>query len=1302
MEARFRSNTNMRRTSLKLLTLSLLLAAGAAGAQTFTGADLGTPTLKGSVVTNSDGTITITGGGADLWGTADAGYYFYTSVTGQDWDAVVHVLNLTGPDNWTKCELMVRQDDASGSPFPQADDSFIGHVTTRMAGQDELETQYRPVAAGSSYSIATPWIWPNYPNVWLRIQRRGSVFTLQQGPDGTHWDTFTQIDTATTLTSHFDGNAWSDPLYVGVAVTAHKDSDKTGGKATISDLSVKTIPAPTTIGVAQNVQSTTAYENTETGFSFRATNDVSLPFLYQWYKNGQPITNAVDMRGDFTFLAGAADNGAQFYCKATVVGYPNQALTSSTGTLSVLPGSLTVNGGLKVETFLGATRQQVEAGDVGPADSIGVVSSFEMPPNDGINYYARRVSGLFIAPATGDYVFFVNSDDDSDLFLSTDANPANKQLIAQETGYSGSRLWITGGNTTQKRSDQFSPDGGVTYPYQTGIHLVQGSKYYIEGVQHQGTGGDNFAATYKLMTNADPADGDAPLLAATNNNIAYLTSPSTNLTITTQPQDLTVLEGDTASFTVAAATDGELTPTYQWYENDTLIAGATAATYNFVADYKDDNGAKFYAIAQTPSMSATSSVATLTVQPEVFESGRVKVEFWSQRKKAEVEAGTAGPPDYVTSSPGFEAGVNAESGDHYARRISGYFIPPADGDYVFFVNSDDTSDLFLSTDESPAHKRLIAQELTYASAYNWVNDHTASDIPKKRSDQWTDANGNTPYANGIHLLGGQRYYLEADHEEGTGGDHVEVTAVTVAEAAVITNGEDTTLQGNVIGFKLPGPTHASFTQQPQDVSTLSGNSATFSATATTDSSVSIGGIGLPVTNIFVLYQWSKNGTAISGATDSSYTTPLLLPSDTGEQFSCAIRALGMPDWSNSQPATLTVIADTNAPTLVYVAAYTNANLLLMGNASDVVVDLTFSKRMDLASLEQLANYTVSGATVTAVTVNTNAEDRMVELQLSGPPTAPVTVSVNGLKDFSGNALASGASIPVPVLPLTLQDIGSPGYDPLLPSQAYATGTNAFSITAGGHDIWGTGDACAFLFEMKTNDFDVAIRQTYITHSDTWAKAGLMAREAIDDPGSKMWAVNNTPLASDGIPAADGSGAGASQVQYISRPSVDGSAAHAYTINPAPVYPNAWLRLKRVGQVFSAYMSTNGADWTEVGSQDATQVGDSNAVSSVMYVGVDVTAHISATTYSDPATYPLYENTSLFDHYMSAYVQPPPAPTLTAAISGSNILISWSPSGGQLQSSPVLGAQANWQPVGTSNPATVPISGQMQFFRVVGP
>src|SRR5207245_1542344 len=64
----------------------------------------------------------------------------------------------------------------------------------------------------------------------------------------------------------------------------------------------------------------------------------------------------------------------------------------------------------------------------------------------------------------------------------------------------------------------------------------------------------------------------------------------------------------------------------------------------------------------------------------------------------------------------------------------------------------------------------------------------------------------------------------------------------------------------------------------------------------------------------LLYQWNKNGTAISGATSSTYTTPATTNSDSGAQFTVVVSNTAGNVTSNA--ATLTVNAAPVAPSIL--------------------------------------------------------------------------------------------------------------------------------------------------------------------------------------------------------------------------------------------------------------------------------------------------------------------------------------------------------------------------------------------------
>ena len=175
------------------IILSVMLAAGVASAQ-WTGTDLGTPAQSGGFTVNGDGTTTIRGGGNDIWDASDKGYFYYQSVTGLNWDVVVRVRSLEGPDHWTKGELMIRVPDTSG--LPQGNDPFLALMTTRAAGQNEIRDQHRASRGGNAAEITvSPAARPSYPNTWLRLQRFGGKVTSYYGTNGVDWVKHSEINT---------------------------------------------------------------------------------------------------------------------------------------------------------------------------------------------------------------------------------------------------------------------------------------------------------------------------------------------------------------------------------------------------------------------------------------------------------------------------------------------------------------------------------------------------------------------------------------------------------------------------------------------------------------------------------------------------------------------------------------------------------------------------------------------------------------------------------------------------------------------------------------------------------------------------------------------------------------------------------------------------------------------------------------------------------------------------------------------------------------------------------------------------
>ena len=108
----------------------------------------------------------------------------------------------------------------------------------------------------------------------------------------------------------------------------------------------------------------------------------------------------------------------------------------------------------------------------------------------------------------------------------------------------------------------------------------------------------------------------------------------------------------------------------------------------------------------------------------------------------------------------------------FGARIRGFVYPPRTGEYVFGIAGDDVTRLYLSTDEDPAKKELIASALEPTAVANFTKFPTQKSRP-------------------IRLEEGKKYYIEALHKENAANDHVSVGWAPVGggEPAIISGDE---------------------------------------------------------------------------------------------------------------------------------------------------------------------------------------------------------------------------------------------------------------------------------------------------------------------------------------------------------------------------------------------------------------------------------------------------------------------------------------------------------------------------------
>lgn len=144
--------------------------------------------------------------------------------------------------------------------------------------------------------------------------------------------------------------------------------------------------------------------------------------------------------------------------------------------------------------------------------------------------------------------------------------------------------------------------------------------------------------------------------------------------------------------------------------------------------------------------------------PEVGKIGTILREVWTVMPGSDLGVLT-NSPEYPRNPAESEFRKNFEtlenSGDDYAEVYRGYVHPPVSGDYTFWISSDDAGELWLSPNDDPKGIKRIANIDNYTNFRQWDAQ------PNQKSQT-------------IKLEAGKKYYVEARHKEGGGGDHMSV------------------------------------------------------------------------------------------------------------------------------------------------------------------------------------------------------------------------------------------------------------------------------------------------------------------------------------------------------------------------------------------------------------------------------------------------------------------------------------------------------------------------------------------------
>jgi Fe-S cluster assembly iron-binding protein IscA len=183
----------------------------------------------------------------------------------------------------------------------------------------------------------------------------------------------------------------------------------------------------------------------------------------------------------------------------------------------------------------------------------------------------------------------------------------------------------------------------------------------------------------------------------------------------------------------------------------------------------------------------------------------------------------------------------------------------------------------------------------------------------------------------------------------------------------------------VAGHAVGEATAPSITAQPASQTMIVGQRATFSVAATGASPLS--------------YIWEENGTAISGANSSSYTTPPLTASDNLEQFRVVVsNSLGT---AMSNSATL----DVNAATATAITISPNTATVTTGASQQFTAAVTGNSNKGVT-------WSVSGAGCSGAACGTISGGGLYTAPANAPSPATLRVTVTSVADPTKSASAN--------------------------------------------------------------------------------------------------------------------------------------------------------------------------------------------------------------------------------------------------------------------------------------------------------
>ncbi len=484
--------------------------------------------------------------------------------------------------------------------------------------------------------------------------------------------------------------------------------------------------------------------------------------------------------------------------------------------------------------------------------------------------------------------------------------------------------------------------------------------------------------------------------------------------------------------------------------------------------------------------------------------------------------------------------------DNFGSRTHGWLYPPAEGDYTFWICSDNGSELWLSTDETTENAVLIAQvpNDNWTGRYQW--------------DKFPEDQNSLSYHGPITLEGNKRYYIMALQKEGSEWDGVVVSwqGPAIPARTVITGGYLQPFESLQAWGPKPA-NHATDVRRDPTFSWVSGMYAAMHDVYFGTDFQAVSSAGRDNDPLGVLVSRNQTANTYNPGTLNFNTTYYWRVDEVNDVH---------PDklWKGN------------------VWSFTVGNFLVVDDFEDY-------NDVDNKIFDTWVDYFINNTGMTVghleapfaerSIVHSGFQSMYMRYDNDGTVNEGTDYEKSGTLTFSETERTwdtpqdwtrEGATS------LTLWFRGIPA------SVGSFTIAPPITMTGSGADIWGTADQFHFAYKRLSGVGSITAKVVSMTNTHNSAKAGVMIRESLE-PDAAHTMVDIQPM---------------NEVQFLRRTQTEAeSEADGQGQISAPV----WVRLTRSGNTFTGEYSVDKNNWEMLGSATIPMLAD-------VYIGLIVCSH----------------------------------------------------------------------------------------------